>query len=347
MNYGFYELFNAALKDFSVFFALSALIIFIFINSQNEMKNQMLSTVISGAWEKNKSIVLASFANFLGIISLIFLSHKVYHCIYEMFKFEMKSDYIIICINIAFISVILLHFLNKLLNLHTSSLLSLISALWASTFAYNGFSALNYSQVLKIFWGFFISIAISFVLAYILNKLIVYSFQNSERYKMEKVSSHMKIISTFMISFAHGLHDSQKYLAILAIISMHIFKNQVANLNNQNIIFMAVILTASSFFGANMIFSRRNDTKILKFRKYEAFCCDMATTISLFIMTFAGFPVSTTQNKISSIMGVTLSKGVYKTHFKIAKNIFISYIFNFVLCFLLSFIISKFVGLFI
>ena len=78
--------------------------------------------------------------------------------------------------------------------------------------------------------------------------------------------------------------------------------------------------------------------KMVKLEPYQGTSADLAGSISLFLATILGIPVSTTQVKTSAIMGVGASKRLSNVNWDVVKNMVITWIITFPVCGLLGYI---------
>ena len=80
---------------------------------------------------------------------------------------------------------------------------------------------------------------------------------------------------------------------------------------------------------------------MVKLEKYQGFSADLASSLSLFIVTVTGIPVSTTHVKTSAIMGVGAVKRVSAINFSVVKDMMLTWVFTFPGCGLISFLMAK------
>lgn len=81
--------------------------------------------------------------------------------------------------------------------------------------------------------------------------------------------------------------------------------------------------------------------KMVKLEPYQGTSADLSGAIVLLISSLFGMPVSTTQVKTSSIMGVGASKRISNVNWRIVKNMILAWIITFPACLLLGYISSN------
>ncbi len=88
--------------------------------------------------------------------------------------------------------------------------------------------------------------------------------------------------------------------------------------------------------------------KMVKLEPYQGSSADLASAGVLLISSIFGIPVSTTQVKTASIMGVGASKRISNVNWAIVKNMLIAWAITFPVCLILGYIaVNTFIRFFI
>ncbi len=73
---------------------------------------------------------------------------------------------------------------------------------------------------------------------------------------------------------------------------------------------------------------------------YQGFATDISAFIALMVSSLLGWPVSTSQVKTCSIIGVGLTKGAKKVNWRVAIDMVLTWVFTFPGCILIGFLMT-------
>ena len=76
-------------------------------------------------------------------------------------------------------------------------------------------------------------------------------------------------------------------------------------------------------------------------RRYQGFTAEIAASGCMTVLTWMGIPVSTTQMKATSIMGVGAIRGSRAINWKVVGDMALAWVLTFPACFVIGFVMTK------
>ena len=212
--------------------------------------------------------------------------------------------------------------------------------LTGSAIAIYGISAVNSSEWINVGIGLLWSILGTFILAYIITKLL----KNFLSKIQDKIISKFQVVGMCAMSFMHGAQDGQKFIGILIIYNYILKGLSVPDIiipmeHIYTILFTAAVMFIGVSIGGEKIVQNIG-SNMTNLNNKQALCSDISTSATLLIASLNGIPVSTTHVKTMSIIGVGKSEknSVSK---KSVIQIIKAWVLTFPVCFILSFILAK------
>jgi inorganic phosphate transporter, PiT family len=186
-------------------------------------------------------------------------------------------------------------------------------------------SAFNFEKLGKTFFlplivSPFLALAISVAVYYIFKRLL----ENINE-KSPKTLEILHFISAGIVSFARGLNDTPKIVALLLIVSWLDIK--VAML------LVAVFIALGGWFNAAKI-AETMSKKITTMSNEQGFSANLVTSLLVTTASYHGLPVSTTHVSVGSLFGIGL---LTKTaNVKTIRNILLSWVLTLPLAAIIS-----------
>ncbi len=212
--------------------------------------------------------------------------------------------------------------------------------LTGSAIAIYGISAVNSSEWINVGIGLLWSILGTFILAYIITKLL----KNFLSKIQDKIISKFQVVGMCAMSFMHGAQDGQKFIGILIIFNYILKGLSVPDIiipmeHIYTILFTAAVMFIGVSIGGEKIVQNIG-SNMTNLNNKQALCSDISTSATLLIASLNGIPVSTTHVKTMSIIGVGKSEknSVSK---KSVIQIIKAWVLTFPVCLILSYILAK------
>ena len=318
----------------------------VFVNGFTDAPNAIATVIGTGTMKNKPAVIMCAILNFFGVFIMSMISTGVADSITGMIDFSTDKIQATVSLAAAMFSIVTWALLAWVFSIPTSESHALIAGLVGAAVSANGFSAgINMDEIIRIFIGLILSVVGGFVLGFVTNILIANIFRKTIEAKHTNGFKIAQIGGAAAMSFLHGAQDGQKFIAVYVIasqISKGIYQGGTIDISGQFgiLVLCAIIMgIGTSFGGGRIIQSVGFD--MVHMEVSEGFAADLASSISLFLLSVTGFPVSTTQVKTTAIMGVGASKGLRQLDWNIAKQMVLAWVLTFPGCFILSFLASK------
>lgn len=312
----------------------------VFVNGLTDAPNAIATSVTSRCMKLRTAVIISAFFNFCGVIISSIYSNAVTDTVINMVSFGTDSHKATIALAAALFAIVLWAVIAWFFGIPTSESHALIAGLTGSALSLNGnLNGINPNEWIKAIYGLFTSCIGGFVAGFIICRIVIIIFRNTNRSKANSFFTKGQIFAAICMSFMHGAQDGQKFIAILLLCLKY------AEINIPHSLF-PIVLICSAFMGSGTLCGGKKIIKsvgmdMVQLEKYQGFSADLAASISLFISTVFGFPVSTTHAKTTAMMGAALAKGKNGLNPQIIKELLYTWIFTFPGCALLGFIITK------
>jgi PiT family inorganic phosphate transporter len=203
----------------------------------------------------------------------------------------------------------------------SSSSHALIGGLVGAAVAKGGTWSLIPSGILKTVAFIFVSPFLGFLIGATLLVTISWLFARSTPSRVDRVFRRLQLVSSSLYSLGHGGNDAQKTIGIIWMLLV------AAGMTGRDdpvpawvVIACYVTIAIGTMFGGWRIVKTMGQ-RITKVRPVGGFCAELSGSITLFLATGLGIPVSTTHTITGSIVGVGAAQNVSAVRWGIAGNI--------------------------
>lgn len=310
------------------------------VNGWTDAPTAIATCISTRSITPRKAIFSASVMNFLGVAVMSLLSGKVTDTVASIANFGNDSETACITLSASMLTIIIWAVTAWFFGIPTSESHALIASLSGASVALShSFSSISIEEIKKIIAGLFISTLSGFFLGYIFAKLTGILIKNRNRLETDNCFKHLQNFAAAFMAFMHGAQDGQKFAGVFILIK----NNSEITFNTDNISLIiwvsALMALGTSMGGMRIIKTMGNDMVSLK--KYQGFAADLSGASSLLISTLTGLPVSTTHTKATAVMGVGAAKKITSVDWKIAKDMFLTWIFTFPGCGFLGYLLTR------
>ena len=316
----------------------------IFVNGWTDAPNAIATCIGTRSMGVRSAIITSAIFNFLGVLIMTHLNSAVASTISNMVDFGGNTHEALIALCAALFSIVVYSVTASFFGIPTSESHSLIAGLTGAAIAIqNGVGGVNMDEWIKVLYGLVLSLALGFVIGYLVCKLLTVLCARMDRRKTNGFFQGAQIFGAAAMSFMHGAQDGQKFIGVLFL--------GVAFCNGQSsvqgmiipvwlmILCSVVMGLGTSVGGEKIIKSVGMDMVYLE--KYQGFSADLAAALCLLLSSLFGIPVSTTHTKTSAIMGVGAVKRLSAINFGMVKEMVLTWVFTFPGCGLISFVMAK------
>lgn len=307
---------------------------FDFINGFHDAGNAIATIVATGVLTPKQAVLWAAFFNF---IAFAFFNLMVAQTIGQgIIDKEIINPSLIFA---TLTSAISWGILTWYLGLPASSTHALIGGLAGAAIIQGGVSTLKAAGLIKVAMGIFISPLLGLIagwgLAFIFNRMS----QTQETPRMSQWFKRLQLLSSALLSLAHGGNDAQKTMGIIAILLFSASWLQGAfYVPFWVIISCNLMMSLGTFFGGWRII-RTMSTGITALDAMRGSAAQASAALVILTATEIGVPVSTTQTVTGAIAGVGISNKINQTRWPMVRIIFVSWLLTLPVTALISAII--------
>ena len=314
-------------------------VLLVFTNGLTDAPNAIATIIGSKVMSFRKASFISAIFNFIGIVAMSFVNISVADCISTMVNVQGGLNGILVLIT-AMLSVIIFALVAMHFGLPTSETHGLIAGLTGSAVAVYGIASVNVNQWISVGIGLLWSILGTFLVSYVIEKILKKAFKRVE----DKIIERFQVFSMCAMSFMHGAQDGQKFIGILIIYTFIVKGLTVPEVIVPTdfafiIMFVAFVMFVGVSIGGEKI-AENIGNNVTPLTKKQALSSDIASSITLFLASLNGLPVSTTHVKTMAIIGVGKSDR-QKVGKKAVVGIIKAWILTFPVCLVISYFLAK------
>ena len=313
--------------DLTIPFATLALLValalaFDFMNGFHDAANSIATVVSTGVLRPQYAVLWAAFFNFVAI----FIFHlKVAATVGKGIVDPATIDHYVIFG--ALIGAIAWNVITWYYGIPSSSSHALIGGMMGATIAKAGIAPLLPSGILKVAAFIFISPLLGMTLGALIMVGISWLCVRSAPRKVDRLFRRFQLVSSAAYSVGHGSNDAQKTMGIiwLLLIAAGVTSPEAKMPPNWVILSCYAAIAAGTMFGGWRIVKTMGQ-KITKLRPIGGFTAESAGSITLFMASSLGIPVSTTHTITGAIVGVGTAQRARAVRWGVAGNLVIAWI---------------------
>lgn len=319
----------------TIFFLILAIfgaLLFSVINGFHNAANAVATVVSTRVISPQQAVWGAAFFNF---IAMFIFSPNVAYTISQIIKIKVDDPVFLIVILSGLIGGITWDLFTWWLGLPTSSSHALIGGLSGAGVAHAGWNALRWDVLKTTIEFIFLSPLIGLIVGFLLILACVWIFRNSRPSIIDKYFKYGQLVTAALFSIGHGANDAQKTMGVILglLISVGLLAPEVkvSLLNPETswiIVSCQLAISLGVGFGGLRIVKTMG-MKLTKLKPVSGFCGQTAGAFTLFMTTYYGIPVSTTQTIVGSIIGAgLLTTRFSKINLAIATRILWAWLFT-------------------
>jgi inorganic phosphate transporter, PiT family len=293
---------------------------FDFMNGFHDAANSIATVVSTGVLKPWQAVIWAAFFNVLawaffplsvaatvgtGIIDPAFVDDRV--------------------IFGALIGAIAWDLITWYYGIPSSSSHALIGGMIGSAVAKAGVTPLLWPGILKTAAFIFISPLLGLVLGALIMLCLSWLFFRQTPRRVDRWFRRLQLFSSAAYSLGHGGNDAQKTMGIIWLL---LIANRVTTADRLPV---WVVMTCFLAIGLGTMFGgwrivKTMGQRITQLKPISGFAAECAGSITLFMATHFGIPVSTTHTITGAIIGVGTTRGASAVRWGVAGNIVIAWL---------------------
>jgi PiT family inorganic phosphate transporter len=295
---------------------------FDFMNGFHDAANSIATVVSTGVLRPHQAVVWAAFFNFVAI----FIFHlKVAATVGKGIVDPVAIDHYVIFG--ALIGAIAWNLITWYYGIPSSSSHALIGGMVGATIAKAGPDPLIAAGILKTAAFIFVSPLLGTMLGALLMIATAWACVRASPRRVDRLFRRLQLASSAAYSIGHGSNDAQKTMGIiwLLLIAAGVTAPDAEMPPNWVIVSCYVAIACGTMFGGWRIVKTMGQ-KITKLRPVGGFAAETAGSVTLFLASGLGIPVSTTHTITGAIVGVGSAQRVRAVRWGVAGNIVVAWI---------------------
>ena len=226
----------------------------------------------------------------------------------------------------ALMGAIIWNVVTWLAGIPSSSSHALIGGLVGAGVAKAGWSAVVWSGLGKTAMAIVLSPATGFMLALLLVLIVSWSFVKVAPFRVDNLFRHIQFLSASAYSLGHGGNDAQKTMGIIAaLLFAHDMEKGAFHVPFWVVLSCQSAMALGTLFGGWRIV-RTMGSRITRLTPLQGVCAETAGSITLFMATYMGIPVSTTHTITGAIIGVGAARRASAVRWNVAQDIVVAWV---------------------
>jgi PiT family inorganic phosphate transporter len=296
-------------------------IAFDFLNGRNDAANSIATIVATRVLAPRFAVAWAAFFNFIAF--LFFGLHVASTVGQGIISPDAINDRVIFGALMAAISwnITAAHF-----GIPSSSSHALIGGLVGAGVAHVGIGAIVWSGLGKTAGAIVLSPVTGLALALLLVLVISWSFVRVAPARVDGLFRRAQFVSASLYSLGHGGNDAQKTMGVItALLIAH------GQIEGEFRVPFWVVITCNAAMALGTLLGgwrivRTMGSRITRLTPVQGVCAETAGSITLFMATGFGIPVSTTQTITGAIVGVGAARRAKAVRWNVAQEIVLAWI---------------------
>jgi PiT family inorganic phosphate transporter len=294
---------------------------FDFLNGRNDAANSIATIVSTRVLSPRYAVAWAAFFNFVAF--LVFGLHVANTIGRGIISPAAISDQVIFG---ALMGAICWQVVTGYLGIPSSSSHALIGALVGAGVSHVGFDAIVWSGLGKTAAAIVLSPVTGMFIALLLVLIVSWSFLRVPPARVDGIFRKVQFISASLYSLGHGGNDAQKTMGIItALLYAH------GQLSGEFHVPLWVVVSCNGAMALGTLLGgwkivRTMGSRITRLAPVQGVCAETAGSITLFMATGLGIPVSTTHTITGAIVGVGAARRPSAVRWNVAQEIVIAWV---------------------
>ena len=302
-------------------FLIIVALAFDFLNGLHDAANSIATIVSTRVLAPRYAVGWAAFFNFIAF--LVFGLHVAATIGTGIIAGSVITDSVVFA---ALTGAIVWNLVTWWAGFPSSSSHALIGGLVGAGVAKGGLSVIVWGGLGKTVAAIFLSPAAGFALALLLVLLVSWGFRRVAPMRADNIFRKVQFISASAYSLGHGGNDAQKTMGIIAaLLVAHGVETGGFHVPLWVVLSCQAAMALGTLFGGWRIV-RTMGSRITHLTPVQGVCAETAGSMTLFLATFLGIPVSTTHTITGAIVGVGAARRVSAVRWNLTKDIVMAWI---------------------
>jgi len=294
---------------------------FDFLNGRNDAANSIATIVSTRVLAPRYAVAWAAFFNFIAF--LVFGLHVAGTIGRGIIAANAISDQVVFG---ALMGAIFWNIITATLGIPSSSSHALIGGLVGAGVAHMGTGAIVWSGLGKTAAAIVLSPMTGLAIALLLVLLLSWAFLRVAPARVDGIFRRAQFVSASLYSLGHGGNDAQKTMGIIAaLLAAHGQLPGAFHVPFWVVVSCNGAMALGTLLGGWRIV-RTMGSRITRLTPFQGVCAETAGSITLFMATGLGIPVSTTHTITGAITGVGAARRESAVRWNVAQRIVIAWV---------------------
>ncbi|GAA0545770.1 PiT family inorganic phosphate transporter [Rhizomicrobium palustre] len=308
------------MSDFLLIGLIVTALAFDFLNGLHDAANSIATIVSTRVLSPRWAVLWAAFFNFVAFLVFGISVAKTIGT--GIVAPGVITDQVVFG---ALIGAICWNIITWLAGIPSSSSHALVGGLLGAGVAHAGTKVIMWQGLSKTVGAIFLSPAIGLLLALILVAIFSWFFARSNPTRVDGLFRKVQFFSASMYSLGHGGNDAQKTMGIItALLFAHGALKGGFHVPLWVVLSCQTAMAAGTLCGGWRIVKTMG-SRITRLTPFQGVCAETAGSITLFLATGLGIPVSTTHTITGAIIGVGAAKRASAVRWNVAKDIVVAW----------------------
>ena len=299
-------------------------LLFDYTNGFHDAANSIATVVSTRVLTPRAAVLWAAFFNFVAF--LVFKT-RVADTVGKIVDPSVVSEAVVFA---GLVGAVAWNFLTWWFGLPTSSSHALIGGFAGAGIAKAGWHVINAESLEKTLLFIPLSPLIGLAIAFTIMVGIYWLFRRYSQWRVDRLFRRLQLVSAAAFSLGHGGNDAQKTMGIIAALLVGAGYLEVGP-DGELPIPLWIVLSAHAAIAAGTLSGGWRIVKTLGHRitalkPTGGFAAESAAAISLYVATFGGIPVSTTQTITGAIVGAGASRRLSAVRWGVARQVVFAWI---------------------
>lgn len=299
---------------------IATALLFDFLNGLHDAANSIATIVSTRVLAPRWAVLWAAFFNFIAFLVFGLSVAKTIGT--GIVLPQIITDQVVFG---ALAGAIVWNILTWLAGIPSSSSHALVGGLVGAGVAHAGLSVIVWHGLGKTAGAIFLSPALGLALALLLMSTLSWLLVKANPARVDSVFRKVQFFSASMYSLGHGGNDAQKTMGIItALLFAHGALKGGFHVPLWVVLSCQAAMALGTLFGGWRIVKTMG-SRITHLSPFQGVCAETAGSITLFLATGLGIPVSTTHTITGAIIGVGAAKRASAVRWNVAKDIVIAW----------------------
>ena len=312
---------DAALSSFALIALISIALLFDALNGLHDAANSIATVVSTRVLRPHCAVAWAAFFNFIAF--LFFGLHVAQTVGTGIIATEVVDAAVIFG---ALMGAIVWNLITWWLGIPSSSSHALIGGLAGAGLTKAGLDAIVWKGLGITSAAIVFSPLLGFFLAILLVLAVSWAFVRSTPSAVDNFFRSAQLLSAALYSLGHGGNDAQKTMGIIAVL----LYSQGLLGGTFHVPFWVILICQAAMGLGTLIGGWRivhtMGSRITRLHPVQGFCAEAGGSMTLFLATYFGIPVSTTHTITGAIVGVGAARKVAGVRWNVASNVVVAWI---------------------